>query len=353
MQYINVLRRFYESCIEYIACKCMCWTMGKQVFRKKVLKSSTFDDVIKVLNSSKDTIKALGRDVNALIPAMHFLYRFRDSKKFIISAGDVDGLIGNIESLFDLNDTCLIGSQNYLVEVVKLEEPIVLSKGCFAEYNIIAYDMSKANWDNRFVPVSGMFLDSNMHLNPYTFLFNEVISRNCLWSKKIKTELGIVGLIDVDGLASLSEEERVIALFSRNIIDAMEEILMDVLYAAYLWENRGSIFKKRSEAGKAYERKPMCVQMNHKDEDEEDVIIPLPVHTKRYEPSVIRGYKGGHHASPVEHTRRSYYRKSRGRGDYDLVDGKFIYVGRLMGHYTKVRACKVSGIKKTIMYKVQ
>ena len=88
----------------------------------------------------------------------------------------------------------------------------------------------------------------------------------------------------------------------------------------------------------------------------EDKLVPLHRYLKEYAPTVKRVSKGGHHASPVPHDRRGYYRKSRGRGDYDLINGEFVFVGDMQGTYSWVSATHVGNKKskkeQTLIYKV-
>ena len=88
----------------------------------------------------------------------------------------------------------------------------------------------------------------------------------------------------------------------------------------------------------------------------EDKLVPLHRYLKEYAPTVKRVSKGGHHASPVPHDRRGYYRKSRGRGDYDLINDEFVFVGDMKGTYSWVSATHVGNKKskkeQTLIYKV-
>lgn len=85
-------------------------------------------------------------------------------------------------------------------------------------------------------------------------------------------------------------------------------------------------------------------------DDGKDVVIE----SLQYTPSANKDYeyKGGYHASPISHERSGYFRRSRGRGDYDLVDGEFVFVGGKLGKYSYVAPCHVNGRDGTIVYKV-
>lgn len=81
----------------------------------------------------------------------------------------------------------------------------------------------------------------------------------------------------------------------------------------------------------------------------EDKLVSLQKYIYEYEPSIKRESKGGSHASPIPHDRRGFYRKSRGRGDYDLVNGEYIYVGDKQGKYSYVSATHVGTKNNTVV----
>lgn len=79
----------------------------------------------------------------------------------------------------------------------------------------------------------------------------------------------------------------------------------------------------------------------------DDKVVPLQRYISEHPSEYV--YKGGHHASPVPHVRRGFYRKSRGRGDYDLVNGEYIYVGDKQGKYSYVSATHVGTKNDTVI----
>ena len=132
-------------------------------------------------------------------------------------------------------------------------------------------------------------------------------------------------------------------------IPAPDELVNIVNHVVRCFKYRQSITRKNSKAGRSYDS---CkVHVAHTEKSTEDTYVPLV--TYAYEERQKPEYKGGHHASPKEHDRRGYFRKSRGRGDYDLVNGEIVYVGDMKGKYSKVMPTHVAG-KKTeniIIYK--
>lgn len=129
-----------------------------------------------------------------------------------------------------------------------------------------------------------------------------------------------------------------------------DTVLNIVNHVLYCYKNRRSLNRKNGVAHKSYSK---CkVHTASKDSSSTDVYVPLTsyVQTERK----VCPYKGGHHKSPIEHDRRGFFRKSRGRGDYDLVDGEFVYIGDKQGAYSKVPPSHVGGNKKknVTIYKV-
>lgn len=105
--------------------------------------------------------------------------------------------------------------------------------------------------------------------------------------------------------------------------------------------------------------KPRAISVAHETKIEvevEDKLVSLQSYLKEYNPSTRQQYKGGHHASPVPHERKGFYRRSRGRGDYALVDNEFIFMPDKTGTYSWVSATHVGGKesnkKPTTIYKV-
>lgn len=79
----------------------------------------------------------------------------------------------------------------------------------------------------------------------------------------------------------------------------------------------------------------------------EDKVVPLQRYITEHASEYV--YKGGHHASPVPHERRGFYRRSNGRGDYNFVNGDYIYVGGKQGKYSWVPSTHVGGKNDTVI----
>ena len=82
--------------------------------------------------------------------------------------------------------------------------------------------------------------------------------------------------------------------------------------------------------------------------DDKERVMSLYQYVKEYRESPKYEYKGGHHASPVEHPRSGYYRKCK-HGSYILSDGEFKFVGKGLGKFSYVKPCLVNAGKDEIM----
>lgn len=150
---------------------------------------------------------------------------------------------------------------------------------------------------------------------------------------------------------SLGEKAR--GLFETDTLTEINlpsnETVINVLnHTLYCYENRTNLTRSNGRARKKYE----CCKVHTPSIEStecEDVYVPLTSYVAQ---EVQRSeYKGGHHASPVEHERRGFYGKSRGRGDYNLVDGQMVYVGDMQGSYSLVKPTHVNGARRTVVYK--
>ena len=141
--------------------------------------------------------------------------------------------------------------------------------------------------------------------------------------------------------AFISDEEHMNEQFMQYGLPCYEIVISVINHATYCYENRGMLTRKNGVVSRKYNNNSVHITKPL----ESDVYVPLHVYAKEYEPSVRSEYKGGHHRSPIEHTRKEHYRKSRGRGNYDLVNNEYVYVGGMKGHYSLVPETKVNGTK--------
>lgn len=118
-----------------------------------------------------------------------------------------------------------------------------------------------------------------------------------------------------------------------------ELIVQITCHALYCYKYRDTLQRTNGKARRVYRQSK--VHVASKTSRTGDTYVPLAEYK-----TVKSEYKGGHHRSPVPHSRRGFYRRSRGRGDYELINNKFVYVGEMQGHYSYVTATSVNSDKK-------
>lgn len=119
-------------------------------------------------------------------------------------------------------------------------------------------------------------------------------------------------------------------------------VLKCILHSLECYKAREVITRKNGKKAAAYQQCKVHIASDKSNADDKIVMLPLHEYVKEYRESHKHEYKGGHHASPVAHTRRGYYRKSRKHGDYIKQGDQFIYVGNKQGDYSFVRATHVN-----------
>jgi hypothetical protein len=131
-----------------------------------------------------------------------------------------------------------------------------------------------------------------------------------------------------------------ICLLHKNNLPTPADVLKCAIHALECYENREVILKKRNKKKESYEE---CkVHVANASLGDKIVMLPLHEYAAECKESQKHESKGGHHASPVAHTRRGFFRRSRKRGDYILQDGEFIYVGGKKGNYSFVNETTVN-----------
>lgn len=121
-----------------------------------------------------------------------------------------------------------------------------------------------------------------------------------------------------------------------------QDILKCILHSLECYKAREVITRKNGKKAAAYRQCRVHIATNESVASDKFVVLPLHEYVKEYRASHPHEYKGGHHASPVAHVRRGYFRKSRKTGDYILREGQFIKVGKGQGNYSFVRATHVN-----------
>lgn len=118
--------------------------------------------------------------------------------------------------------------------------------------------------------------------------------------------------------------------------------LLLILYVADKYVNR----EKAVRNNKKDETVRSIMVAKQDPECDTERVLPLVDYVYEYRESKVSEYKGGHHASPVSHDRRGYYRKCR-HGSYIRKDGEFVEVPKGTGNFTYVRATIVNAHKDT------
>lgn len=126
-------------------------------------------------------------------------------------------------------------------------------------------------------------------------------------------------------------------------LPTLEELVGYYNYAVYSYANRNKLYGKFEGKNKINSTKTGRQHKIHVARPEtSDVYVPIDVWVREYEPSKEYEYKGGHHKSPIAHDRASFFRRSRGKGDWEYIDGEFVNVGKGNGKYSYVRATRVN-----------
>lgn len=119
-------------------------------------------------------------------------------------------------------------------------------------------------------------------------------------------------------------------------------VIYAIMYCVHCYNHRATISKPgKHKTSKLHEVRIVQISKDDIKAEPTDKLVDLMTYCSAEK----HAYKGGHHSSPVEHDRKGFYRRSRGKGDYDLVDGNFIWVGNKQGYYSYVRSTHVNGVK--------
>ena len=368
MKFQNFARSHFDFGVNILAQSQ--FKMKKKLFLQK-LRSQPREDMFKMLNRVLYSGKSLS--IQTLLYLMRHAYDFDKALRFYVK--DVPKLTDEMVNT-DIS-ILLRHSDSIIVETFVMgETPVTIeltrnfSTPCIdAEY---AYRVDivpdvKTIIDEHKENYPGLTLPVEMSIEPACTLFiaedfKEYIvttGRFSLVSRKAKDpgimtvdEAGYRYEVNILKRDAALDENSEIAFNTEGFCSTLASVATRALvYTAYMYANRGSLTRKNGKARKSYEHS----QVHHVHKESavvEDKLVPLHEYVKEYEPSEHKDYKGGHHASPAEHDRRAYYRRSRGVGDYDLVDGSFVNVGKGNGKYSLVRSTHVDGTKTKKVYKI-
>lgn len=342
------MRKFYEDSLNHVADSLL--GIKKKDLKRKVLSANNQEDLQKVLDSFSLRFRLRGHDEGCCGSLFQFWNNFDKCNKFYLA----DGIKPGAPS--DTNLDPLFGEHNVIIYQVG-QLMCMVSRGLDSvecgnkktKYHALLYPCfnSHAAKNMRFQPYMEAYLEDGLASSIYMFPAEFTGIRKAYHEKFFDDNGQEMRIIPTDILDKEPTDNSI--NFTQVTLKMMIAMLADLEYIAYVYNRRNTLTRSNGKARKQYEQHK--VHVVHEDVSE-DRIVPLHVYTKEYEPSIHGESKGGHHASPVEHDRRSHYRKSRGRGDYELVDGKMVYVGDMKGHYSLVNSTHVNGKKKSIIYKV-
>lgn len=169
-------------------------------------------------------------------------------------------------------------------------------------------------------------------------------SKLCASCKKCNNiEATYAGIINTMRLYSLKyRDDNDCKFYTTGKLITPADVLKCIIHALECYKAREVITRKNGRKAGAYKQCKVHIASSETYATDKIVMLPLHEYVKEYRESHPQEYKGGHHASPVAHMRRGYYRKARKHGDYVKKGDKFTYVGNGEGNYCFVRATQVN-----------
>lgn len=365
IKFDNNARGLYEDGLRYIASD-LVGIKKKDLIRKM----NNFSDCDKFMDwvIKSAILRGKSRLVDEMVATLAYCYDFESAKRFYIPKSvrnsDVEDINVSADELFkDIDGAVYIETMAKDLKVIlrcsKLDVPINLSSASYKYcINIFTYESDILN---KTLVVYDTYKSIAKYAKFMSVLFTEDFEKFSVIVPKSNEFIN--KCCDVVPLTMISGEERaqVDVLVSleyssgkhketASAIFSIAQIAQNCAkYVMYCYNNRYTLSRKNGKARRHYESNKVYTA---KEDKSVDTLISLRTYVKEYESSTESVYKGGHHASPIEHDRCAYYRKSRGVGDYDLVNGEFVYVGSKKGSYSYVKPTHVNGKKKFIVYKV-
>lgn len=332
------LNEFRENYIVYL--------LGKTKLRKKdierLCEGSNYDNLVRKI-SFQLSLKGIPMSPEAGIP-LFFYDKFTHYCLTNMPEQSCDKL-QITESIHECFIDFRYKSDNYFIQVVKRGYPIYLnnhecmySVSLFADRDAVHREVANRlttrdidAWPNIKRNFSFPLIKVHLDRNGYAVLFEpEEVTQ--------LRGFGGVAIAELSGGTPYYRIEENDWKLDAEAFDfpTIPEILGVVQHVLTCANNPRSIRRSNGKVREKYNKSKIHVVSK---EDKGDcVYVPLDSYIKDYNPSTRQPWKGGHHASPVEHDRASYYRRSRGKGDYDLVGDKFVFVGGGKGKYSKVAA---------------
>ena len=344
--YPNYSRQLYDS---YFTDLCSVTKLKKKDILGFMKSKSVSDSLDTLLNKVKyaKSFYIKTEYLEATASTYEYLHRFPEALHFVLL--DKPEEFTNVK-LFDKikEDTYVIDfrykGRDYLLEVIKLGTPAIFSKEPAddePEFNYVA--TLYADIPELYEDVSAVHpeLKRSVKFSHLTELYVSVGSNChtyvCPWY------LGDIctGYMDIT---------------SRYDLPSGPYICNVISHVLKCYHDREVITHKSAAANRIYNKSQVAIRTKSiQDAGDKYVTLPLHCYVKEYRTQQRREHLGGTHASPVAHVRRGHFRKSRGKGDYELVNGEFVKVGKGQGHYSFVKAASVNAGKETTnvtIYKV-
>ena len=337
----NKSRECYEDMVAFTAANVL--NIKKKEFLSKIRKAGSAEEfynyVVKTAAIRTSNSKAVSKELT------DYLYYFDNIKRYWVPEfdkdADVDIKLSMMENLFEdehvvVIESTILGNPAILL-CEKLSSPVRIAGAPF-EYKVTWYANGTSK---KGVDVSVVLASAYVSMGK-----GIVVTVSDAVSKTNRYD-GMFMKLDGDVRYCLrhgTTDKR-----TKQIVGFVSVAVHLASYVGYCIKHKETLTRKNGVASKRYEVTKVHVA---KPEECGDKLIPLHTYVKEYSYVGKQEYKGGHHKSPIEHDRRGYYRKSRGVGDYDYVNGEFVYVGKKQGKYSYVSACHISGNKGNIIYKV-
>ena len=369
MKFQNLTRKHYDDITNCVSQ--MYFKMKKKQFLQK-LRSLDREHIYDMLNK-RIQLYVPGLSMYTVTYALRHAYDFEKSMRFYIDkepdidksmyGADWDILLADSDSI--IVESFYGNSVPFTAELTRtdmkfenLDFEVKYRVDIYADFSDIVTDVKKER--------PNLKITHDMYHAPTaTLLYAEdktnflvMMCEGTVWDK-LAHEPATLTVLD-NGIEYDTHILRTVSSLAEDLVDDSAEYTMNNFailslkcfkYAAYMYANRGTLTRKNGKASRRYSE--VAVHRVHKEvAKSEDRLVALHTYVKEYEPSTHAAYKGGHHASPVEHDRRAYYRKSRGVGDYDLINGEFVKVGKGLGKYSLVRASHINGEKSSKVYKI-
>lgn len=329
-------------------------TAASESHLKSFLKVSKENNVRTPVAYPKENIfeEDLQKIMVSYIELHNICKTIRESTKFRI--GDIDSALSSdltFDSGCTLNDKdcCIVFEYNgikYCIVSYTRTNAVIIKNRKYVHQVYVFSTAIRSHTEHTGFPIYKILLTEDYSKFVVEIEGSDKYVRDNIWG--ITTKFNTIDVKDTN--TTIARATTVNSDCKRLGIMNPDDILKVTAYVVYAYNNRHSYIRKRKK--KEIVRNVHKIHESH--EGKYEVCeIPIESFVREYEPRIYAEYKGGHHASPVTHERNGFFRKSRGRGDYDYANGEFVYVGNKLGHYSYVSPTTVNGKSNAdVIYKV-